>query len=515
VIDQVSNQECQPFALPDGLGEVPYVVARARRAAPVLAEMGRQQRALLLETMGDRLEQRRSELVATAAEETALDVNVLAAEVTRTADQLRMFASVLREGSYLEATVDTALAGGAGAVRRWLLPLGPVAVFGASNFPFAYGVAGGDTASALAAGCPVVVKEHPAHPRTCRQILSILRTAAAAAGATPDVIGMVSGFEAGVALVEHADITAVGFTGSVSGGRALFDRCASRPVPIPFYGELGSVNPAVVLPHAARTPGPVMEALVTSVLTRGGQVCTKAGLIFVPTSDADHLVDQLCQRMASARNPVLLSASITAAYASGVAKRAALSGVDVLCVGNAATAQERAPVAPVLLATSVAGLLDAANADLREECFGPLAVLVRYGSVAELHRGLAALPSSLVSALYAADDDLADAKSVLPTLVERSGRVVWNEPTTGLRVGWATHHGGGYPASTASGTTSVGATAIRRWLRPSGMQNWPDVLLPSELRDPVDGPELCVPMRRDGRLSYPPLDQASSSAESL
>ncbi|MEU2615084.1 aldehyde dehydrogenase family protein [Micromonospora sp. NPDC007271] len=491
----------------DGLGEVADVVERARRAAPGFAGAGRERRARMLETMAGQLERSRAELVATAAAETALAPDLLDAEVTRTADQLRMFADVVREGSYLEATVDTAPTGD---VLRWLQPLGPVAVFGASNFPFAYGVAGGDTASALAAGCPVVAKEHPSHPRTCRAVLFALRTAAVAAGFSPDVIGMVSGFEAGVQLVTHPAVTAVGFTGSVGGGRALFDLCAARPVPIPFYGELGSVNPAVVLPHAARTPDAVIEPLVTSMLTRGGQVCTKAGLVFLP-EDAEGLADRLRRRMADAPRPVLLNASIAAAYAAGTAKRAALDGVEVLCGGDAeAGAGDPAPAPPVLLATTVAGLLADANADLREECFGPYAVLVRYRSVAELRTALAALPSSLVAGVYATDEDLPDARDVLPVLVDRAGRVVWNQPTSGLRVGWATHHGGGYPASTASGTTSVGATAIRRWLRPSALQGWPAALLPAELRDPAgDVPGL--PVRRNGQLRVPATEQGPSA----
>ena len=481
-----------------GLGDVTDVVERARRAAPVLAGMGRARRAQMLETMAGHLEQARAELVATAAAETALDAAVLDAEVTRTADQLRMFADVVREGSFLETTIDTAPSGD---VRRWLLPLGPVAVFGASNFPFAYGVAGGDTASALAAACPVVVKEHPSHPRTCRAVLAVLRSAAASAGVTPDAIGMVSGFQAGVELVTHPDIAAVGFTGSVAGGRALFDLCAARAVPIPFYGELGSVNPAVVLPHAAREPETVIEPLLTSMLTRGGQVCTKAGLVFVP-ADAEPLVDRLRQRIATAPHPLLLNASIAAAYRAGTAKRAVLDGVEVLCGdGSAAATGERGPVPPVLLGTSVSGLLDEGNAELREECFGPYAVLVRYDSVAELLTALPALPSSLVAGVYATDDDLPQARDVLATLVHRAGRVVWNQPTSGLRVGWATHHGGGYPASTAASTTSVGAFAIRRWLRPSALQNWPAALLPDELRGADSGARPGLPVRRDGRLS--------------
>ncbi|SBT43116.1 aldehyde dehydrogenase family protein [Micromonospora narathiwatensis] len=490
----------------DGLGTVTDTVGRARRAAPGLADAGRKRRARMLETMAGQLERSRAELVATAAAETALAPDVLDAEVTRTADQLRMFADVLREGSYLEATVDAAPAGD---VLRWLRPLGPVAVFGASNFPFAYGVAGGDTASALAAGCPVVAKEHPSHPRTCRAVLSALRTAAVAAGITPDVIGMVSGFEAGAQLVTHPDVTAVGFTGSVGGGRALFDLCAARAEPIPFYGELGSVNPAVVLPYAARTPDAVIEPLVTSMLTRGGQVCTKAGLVFLP-DDAEDLADRLRRRMAAAPHPVLLNASIAAAFPAGTAKRAALDGVEVLCGdGPVAGAGERGPVRPVLLATTVTGLLADANADLREECFGPYAVLVRYRSVAELRTALAVLPASLVAGVYGTDDDLTDARGVLDVLVDRAGRVVWNQPTSGLRVGWATHHGGGYPASTAAGTTSVGATAIRRWLRPSALQGWPTALLPDELRDASGGAEPSLPVRRDGRLHLPRAEAAA------
>ncbi|WP_326700832.1 aldehyde dehydrogenase family protein [Streptomyces sp. NBC_01754] len=489
----------------DGLYEVTEAATRAARAAPVLAALGRAGRSRLLAAMADALWADRERLAATADEETALGVPVLLAEVARTADQLRLFGRVLDEGSYLGVAVDTRTADGVGfpPVRRWLVPLGPVAVFGASNFPFAYGVAGGDTASALAAGCPVVAKEHPSHPRTCALVLATLRRAATGAGAPADVVTMVSGFQAGTDLVRSPQLTAVGFTGSVGGGRALFDLCAARPSPIPFYGELGSVNPAVVLRGAARDrPADLARVLADSVLTRGGQVCTKAGLLFLPEGgDGDAVLAALSDRVDAAARPVLLNSSIRAAYVAGTAARAALPGVRTLTRHRPGAGSRPDPVPPVLLTTDATTLRDDPGSILTEECFGPCALVVRYRDTEDLTAALTTLAPSLVCALHADDSDADTARALLPLLAAGAGRVVWNDATCGLRIGWATQHGGGYPASTDSGTTSVGAAAIGRWLRPVAYQGIPAGFLPDELRtgDGGDGTGApTVPYRLDG-----------------
>lgn len=492
-------------AAPDGLYEVTEATARAARTAPLLAALGRAGRSRLLAAMADALWADRERLAATADEETALGVPVLLAEIARTADQFRLFGRVLDEGSYLGVAVDTRAEDGTAfpPVRRWLVPLGPVAVFGASNFPFAYGVAGGDTASALAAGCPVVAKEHPSHPRTCALVLAALRRAATGAGAPADVVTMVAGFRAGTDLVRSPQLTAVGFTGSVGGGRALFDLCAARPSPIPFYGELGSVNPVVVLPAAARDrPAALARVLADSVLTRGGQVCTKAGLLFLPEgADGDAVLEALSARVAEAAWPVLLNPSIRAAYVLGTAERAALPGVRVLTRHRPAGESPADPVPPVLLTTGAATLREDPESVLTEECFGPCALVVRYRDTEDLTAALTALAPSLVCALHADDTDADTARALLPLLAAGAGRVVWNDATCGLRVGWATQHGGGYPASTDSATTSVGAAAIGRWLRPVAYQGVPAGFLPDELRT-ADGNEGAgthtVPFRLDG-----------------
>jgi NADP-dependent aldehyde dehydrogenase len=488
----------------DGRYEVAQAADRAARTAPVLAALGRAGRARLLAAMADALWADRERLAATADEETALGVPTLLAEVARTADQLRLFVRVLDEGSCLGLTVDTRAPDGTALppVRRWLVPLGPVAVFGASNFPFAYGVAGGDTASALAAGCPVVAKEHPSHPRTCALVLAALRRAATEVGAPADVVTMVSGFEAGAELVRSPHLAAVGFTGSVGGGRALFDLCAARPSPIPFYGELGSVNPAVVLPGAARNrPADLARVLADSVLTRGGQVCTKAGLLFLPEGTAgDAVLELLLARVAESPRPVLLNPSIRAAYVAGTAARAALPGTRVLTRDEPVEGGRLDPVPPVLLTTCAAALRENPGSVLFEECFGPCAVVVRYRDTEDLTGALAALAPSLVCALHADDADGDTARALLPLLAAGAGRVVWNDATCGLRVGWATQHGGGYPASTASGTTSVGAAAIGRWLRPVAYQGVPAAFVPDELRTCDEGDQggHGVPLRLDG-----------------
>ncbi|WP_327241794.1 aldehyde dehydrogenase family protein [Streptomyces sp. NBC_01320] len=504
-IEAATNPGLPEDTTADGLYEVTEATTRAARTAPVLAALGRAGRGRLLAAMADALWADRERLAATADEETALGVPALLAEVARTADQLRLFGRVLDEGSYLGVTVDARSADGTAfpPVRRWLVPLGPVAVFGASNFPFAYGVAGGDTASALAAGCPVVAKEHPSHPRTCALVLDTLRRAATGAGAPADVVTMVSGFEAGADLVRSPHLAAVGFTGSVGGGRALFDLCAARPSPIPFYGELGSVNPAVVLPGAARNrPVDLARVLADSVLTRGGQVCTKAGLLFLPKdADGDAVLEALLARVTGTAWPVLLNSSICAAYVAGTAARAALPGVRVLTRDEPSAGGRLDPVPPVLLTTDAATLRENPGSALSEECFGPCALVVRYRDTEDLTAALAALAPSLVCALHADDADGDTARAVLPLLAAGAGRVVWNDATCGLRVGWATQHGGGYPASTASGTTSVGAAAIGRWLRPVAYQGVPAGFLPDELRAGDEGDsagEHAVPFRLDG-----------------
>ncbi len=445
------------------------------------------ERAGVLARVADALDASSNDLVAVADGETALGVPRLTTELKRTTNQLRLFGDVLRDGGYVEAVLDSASADTVPprpVLGRLLRPLGTVAVFAASNFPFAFSVAGGDTASALAAGCPVVVKAHPAHPGTSRE------TARVVASVLPQgAFGIVHGVAAGEALVRHPLVRAVGFTGSTAGGRALFDLAQARPDPIPFYGELGSVNPVVVLPGAAAARAEEIAAGFAGSLTLGvGQFCTNPGLLFAPAS----LVPALAAAVGGASGGVLLNERIRDAYRAGTAELAASGLVELIAEGAAPESGWGA--APKLVRVPVAVFAEHV-ARLGEECFGPAGIVVTYEDVRELLDVLPLLPGSLTGTVHADESEHAAAGEVAEAL--RVGRLIFNGWPTGVAVAWGMHHGGPWPATTNPLHTSVGATAIRRWLAPVTYQSWPDALLPPELR--AANP-LGIPRRVDGVL---------------
>lgn len=469
------------------------VDAAVRAAAGAGVERStRAQRAGWLRALAEALDLHRDELVALAHDETHLSEARLGGEVVRTATQLRFFADVIEEGSYLEATLDSpdaSLVPPRPDLRRMLRPIGPVAVFAASNFPFAFSVLGNDTASALAAGCPVVVKAHPGHPRLSRRVAEVGRAALAVAGAPEGALELVEGLEAGVALVGHPLVAAVGFTGSTRGGRALFDLAAARPAPIPFYGELGSLNPVVVTEAAAKADVDGIAAGLAGSFTRdGGQYCTKPGIVFVP--EGAGFEDALCDALGPIGAHRLLTEGIGAAFADGADRLAALDGAELVWRGAA----EGSDAPATVVATSAASVTDAPDAWL-QECFGPLAVLVRYRDRAELDAALATLDGSLTASIHHAPGE--DVAELADGLGRIAGRLVFNGWPTGVAIAWAQHHGGGWPATTASVHTSVGATAIRRFLTPVAYQDAPDAVLPPEL---ADGNPLGIPRREDGML---------------
>ncbi|WP_348787818.1 aldehyde dehydrogenase (NADP(+)) [Leifsonia sp. NPDC080035] len=455
--------------------------AAVAAAAAARIPTTREERADWLEALATALEADRDELVRIAGEETHLSPARLDGEVTRTAAQLRFFAGVAREGGYLEAVVespDPTLVPPRPDLRRMLRPLGPVAVYAASNFPFAFSVLGNDTASALAAGCPVIVKAHPGHPELSR------RTAALATAVLPaGWFALVEGMEAGVALVQHPLVRAAGFTGSERGGRALFDLAAARPDPIPFYGELGSINPVLVTRAAAGERAEAIGAGLVGSFTRdAGQYCTKPGLVFVP--ERGGVEDAVRAGLDGAPSSVQLTPGMSDAFAQGVAAFAARPGVEVL--RGAAAEGESAPAVVLVPAAAYLAEPDAFLA----ECFGPVTVLVRYGDD-DLPRLLNALEPSLTATIHrAADEDVTDSAAALAAV---AGRLLFDGWPTGVAIGWAQHHGGAWPATTASVHTSVGATAIRRWLTPIAYQDAPQHVLPPELRD---GNPLGVPRRQ-------------------
>lgn len=463
--------------------EVDQVCRAAAQAAPALAAMPPRQRAELLVALAERLRAHEREIVALADSETLLGSERLAGELVRTTGQLALFADALRDGSVLDLIFDAPVPDAVPAprpdVRRWLVPLGPVGVFAASNFPLAFSVAGGDTASALAAGCPVVVKAHPGHPR-----LSALVGQLAADVLPAGALAVVHGQQAGRDLVTHPRITAVSFTGSTSGGRALFDLAGGRPDPIPFYGELGSINPVVVTPHAAEARREELVSGFVGALTLGnGQFCTKPGLLFLPAGHGWD--DRLAAAVTSVPAAPMLGAWVSDGFAAARDRLANTPGVRVVAAG-AVSEQTEAQTAtltpPSLFATSASAFVG--TPAMAEEAFGPAALIVEYDSVEDLERALATLPGSLTATVHAEPATETDLARQLVTLLSvKAGRIVWAGWPTGVAVGWATQHGGPWPAALPSTHTSVGVTAIRRFQRPVAYQNLPDELLPQALRD--------------------------------
>ncbi|NEE04190.1 aldehyde dehydrogenase (NADP(+)) [Phytoactinopolyspora halotolerans] len=481
------------------------VTRAAAEAAPDLADATPGDRARLLAAVADALDAAVDELVPLADEETALGEARLRGEVSRTTGQLRMFADVVTEGSYLEVTIDHARSDSTPPrpdLRRMLHPLGPVGVFAASNFPFAFSVAGGDTASALAAGCPVVVKAHPGHPRLSRLTARIVTAALTDVGAPTGTFGLVEGYETGRDLVLDPHITAVGFTGSAAGGRALSDLAASRPDPIPFYGELGSINPVVITEAAAqRRGGQIAAGLVGSFTLGVGQFCTKPGVVFLPEGTG---LEDAIRAATPATGGRMLTTRISTGFADGLRALLATGNVDVVAGAAEQDGADRA-TSPVVLATDVEAVLAQPDV-LLDECFGPTTLLVRYRDAAELAQGLHALPGSLTATVHAEDDEVAELGPIIARLRDTAGRLVFNGWPTGVAVTWSMQHGGTSPATTSSLHTSVGATAIRRFLRPVTYQDSPAALLPEALRD--ENPWGLL-RRINGRLTIPrdPADE--------
>jgi NADP-dependent aldehyde dehydrogenase len=474
--------------------ELDRLIGAAAEAAPVLVGSHPLDRASWLELVADRLDAEAENLVPLAAQETHLGVDRLQGELKRTTFQLRLFAQILGDGSFLQATIDHAdpawPMGPRPDLRRMMRPIGPVAVYGASNFPFAFSVAGGDTASALAAGSPVLLKANPSHPELSAATGVYVSDALAEAGAPDGIFAVVMGFETGAALVKDARIRAASFTGSLRGGRALFDLAVSRPDPIPFYGELGSVNPAFVTPDAgAQRADEVAAGFVGSMSLGNGQFCTKPGLLFVP---AGSVVEGRVAALAGAGPAApMLSEHIRTGYSQALEQLARRPGVRVI----AGEVDPEGDPAPTILATTVSDLLADSEA-LTQECFGPAALVVSYRSEDELLAAARVFEGQLTATIQSSGREPVTS-ALLDVLTERVGRVVWNGWPTGVSVTYAQHHGGPYPATTSVQTTSVGTAAIDRFLRPVTYQDAPDEVLPPALQE--DNP-WHLPRRVDGVL---------------
>lgn len=440
----------------------------------------RETRAAFLNAIADEIEARADLITEIGSRESGLPEARLQGERGRTTGQLRLFADHILKGDYLDQRHDAALPDRHPLPRPDLRmvqrPIGPVAVFGASNFPLAFSTAGGDTAAALAAGCPVVVKGHSAHPGTGEVISDAIHAAIGSCGIHPGVFSNIQGGkrDVGTALVQHPLIRAVGFTGSLGGGRALFDLCAQRPDPIPFFGELGSVNPMFLLPEAMKARGEAIGTGWSGSLTMGaGQFCTNPGIaVVIDGPDADAFVAAATTDLSEVGAQTMLTDGIAQAYRAGRDRMSAAAGVQELmtstCDGRAAT--------PYLYETTGDAWL--ANHALGEEVFGPLGLVVRVRDVDEMLTVAKSLVGQLTCTMHMDDGDTALAQRLMPVLERKAGRILANGFPTGVEVCDAMVHGGPYPASTNFGATSVGTLSIRRFLRPVCYQSMPQNLLP-------------------------------------
>ncbi|HET8757145.1 MAG TPA: aldehyde dehydrogenase (NADP(+)) [Solirubrobacteraceae bacterium] len=480
-------------ATPEDVRAAVAAAAEAHRSG-VLRDRGK--RVALLRGAAARLRAAGDEIVAVCESETGLPEVRLRSELERTCGQLEAFAAIVEVGDDAEAIIDRpdpdAVPIPRPDVRRMRVPIGPVAVFGASNFPLAFSTAGGDTASALAAGCPVIVKGHPSHPGTGELVARELRAAVADAG-LPEATFVhlpAAGVEVGELLVDAPEIAAVGFTGSFNGGKAIFDRAARRPVPIPVYAEMGSINPIVITEAALRArAGTIADGLAASVSNFGGQLCTKPGVVFVPDGpDGDAFAADLAAKLDAVPPTVLLNERLRDALGAAVDRLAARPEVRPLGAAPAAGGpgfrfQPIAYEAPA----------GAASDELLEEHFGPVVLLLRHGSDEELLAALAQIEGQLSGTLHAERGE--DVEAIVTALAERAGRVVFDGFPTGVAVTHGMHHGGPYPATTSPLHTSVGMTAVHRFTRPLAFQDAPEDVLPPELR--ADNP-LGIRRRVDG-----------------
>lgn len=447
------------------------------------------ERAGFLRAIADEIETLGQQLLDTADAETALGMPRLIGERGRATSTARMFADMIEEGSWVDARIETAIPDREPLpkpdVRLMHQPIGPVIVFGASNFPFAISVAGTDTVSALGSGCPVVVKAHPAHPNTCELIGGCITRAAQKTGMPDGVFSLIHGRtnEVGVALVEHPKAEAVAFTGSLRGGRALFDVAQRRPRPIPLYAEMGSVNPVFILPRALKERGDqIVEEYVGSLTLGNGQFCTNPAVVAgLDGPDLSQFISAAAERVSEIPPTTMLHAGIHSAYVSGTDRLKQYGGVKI--AGEAANPDStKSQAAAMVFEGGAKSFLDP-NRFLKEEVFGPSSVILKCQSEEDLILIADAMDQSLSATVHGTPEDLDEWCELLRILETRTGRLIINGFPTGLEVCTAMHHGGGYPAATHSHFTSVGTNSIYRFVRPVCYQGFPDDFLPSELQN--------------------------------
>jgi NADP-dependent aldehyde dehydrogenase len=480
--------------------EADEAVQLASEAFAAYAQTSGKTKAAFLRRIADQFESHKQVLADRAHLETALPMPRLLGEVGRTAGQLRLFASVVEEGSWVQARIDPALPDRQPLprpdIRSMLRPLGPVVVFGASNFPLAFSVAGGDTASALASGCPVVVKAHPAHPGTSELAAEIITDAVAAEGLHPGVFTMLfdSGISVGTALVKHPLIRAVAFTGSLRAGRALMDLAAARRDPIPCFTEMSSGNPVFVLPGALRKgPAALAQSLFGSFTLGSGQFCTKPGIVLVPESpDGPAFFNELKSLVEKSQPFTLLTAGIAREYVRASESRA--QSVPLAAVSSTHASETSFSAQSKLFTVCLDQLLG--QPQLAEEIFGPDTLLVHCDNTDDYIRAARALDGHLTATLLGDEDDLLAHRELIHILEQKAGRLIFNAFPTGVEVTHAMVHGGPYPSTSDPRFTSVGSLAIYRFARPVCFQGFPQSLLPRELQD---ANPLAISRLRDGK----------------
>lgn len=486
--DPRAGSEIEPRFFEATTAEVEKALDLADSAAARLRHHSANQIADFLTAIREEVREIGDDLIGRAAQESGLDPDRLKGERERTLNQIGMFAELVKEGSWVDARIDRALPERKPLprpdIRRMLQPVGPIAVFGASNFPLAFSVAGGDTASAFAARNPVIVKAHPAHPGTSELVANAIVRAVKRSSMPEGTFSMLHGKapEISVALVAHPKARAVGFTGSLRAGRALFNAAAARPDPIPVFAEMGSVNPIFVLPEALKKNGQaITDGLFRSVSLAVGQMCTSPGLVFgLESSGFRKFSDHLTATFERSTPGTMLNPAISKAYAEDLKAASGVSGVRAF-TASAAASSARTEAQPGLLATDSGTWLK--NEKLHQEIFGPATVLVTCSSESEFLRIAEALEGSLTATIHAAPGELNQYRELISVLSKKAGRLIFNGFPTGVEVGYAMHHGGPYPATTDEKFTSVGAAAIYRFARPICYQGFPEDLLPPELQN--------------------------------
>ncbi|WP_456420806.1 aldehyde dehydrogenase (NADP(+)) [Lutibacter sp.] len=467
--------------------EIEKAIELATKAYKVFRTISGAKKSEFLNEIANEIEALDDELIQIYCSETGLPEGRAIGERGRTVFQLRSFANLVQEGSWVEATIDTAQPNRQPIpkvdIRKMYVPLGPIVVFGASNFPLAYSTAGGDTAAAFAAGCPVIVKSHPMHAGTGELVASAIIKAAEKTAMPNGIFSNLnsSGIEIGEVLVKHPQVKAVGFTGSINGGRALYDMAAKRKEPIPVFAEMGSVNPVVILPNATKNEGEKWAKTYANSITLGsGQFCTNPGLIIgIKGDDLSNFIKILSEEIIKIEPSCMLHPNIIGAYESNKAKMIAQQGLQTAATINNETSKNYGRQ----IITTVEGATFLANATLHQEVFGPFSMVVQCENMQQLKAIISKLEGQLTGTILSENNEIKNYPAIVSELQNRVGRIIFNGVPTGVEVCPSMVHGGPYPASTDSRFTAVGIHSIKRWVRPFSFQSWPNELLPNELKN--------------------------------